>query len=300
MLNTQTLHTETGYLPVTPPFDFAKSLEFLGEFAPTEGEQEITADSLTKAIMISGHCIAFRVQAGDSSEQPTVKYTLFSEEPLDNSVRQAVIDRITFFLSLDDDLEPFYAIALKDECFTPIIKRLYGLHHVKFLTLCEIACWSVLTQHRPIAIARKMKQALVKRYGGSITVEGKVYWAFPEIESLIAVSREEFAALIKNERCAQYLCEVTNALSTLNEEFLRTAPYDEAEHALRKVKGIGQWSAAFILLRGLGRMERLLFNLKPFLEALPKVYGLGVTMEQLSHRYGPWFGYWGLYFRAAN
>jgi len=46
------LHTETGYLTPTPPFDFARSLEFLGFFTPMQGEQTIASNVLTKAMYI--------------------------------------------------------------------------------------------------------------------------------------------------------------------------------------------------------------------------------------------------------
>lgn len=300
MLYTEALYTETGTLSATPPFDFALSLQFVSDFTPMVGEQEVTATSLTKAIMLAGECIAFRVEDSGSLEQPEVRYTLFSQKPLEASIKQAVIERIRFFLSLDDDLKPFYARASQDEIFAPIVQRLYGLHHIKFLTLCEIACWATLGQHRPIAIARKMKDAIVRRYGASITVEGHEHWAFPELDRLIGVPVEEFETLTKNARCAQYLCEVVDALTRIDEEFLRTAPYDEAETALRRVKGIGPWSAGFILFRGLGRMERVSLNMRPFQLALAKVYQSGVTLEQLSQRYGESLGYWSFYLRNAE
>src|SRR5581483_676906 len=193
-----TLYTQNGTLPVTPIFDFARSLEFLRNFYPMYEEQEVTETTLTKAMMVNGRCIAFRVEYAGNAEQPAISYTLFSEEPLDATIQHKVRERISFFLILQDDLRPFYAIAQQDEDFAPVIQRWYGLRHVKFLTLCEIACWSVLTQHRAIPVARKMKRALIERYGGSIIVEGHTYWAFPELECLVNVSEETFATLIKN------------------------------------------------------------------------------------------------------
>src|SRR5439155_10812158 len=124
----------------------------------------------------------------------------------------------------------------------------------------------------------KMKRALVERFGGNIIVENRTYWAFPELNHLTLASQEEFAVLIKNERSAHYLYEVVQALSQLDEDFLRTAPYDEAEAALLAIKGIGPWSAAFILLRGLGRMERLPLDIKPLQDAYKKLYRPEVTM----------------------
>lgn len=294
-----TLYTANGTLPVTPIFDFARSLEFLSNFYPMHEEQEVTSTTLTKAMMVNGRCVAFRVEDIGSVERPEISYTLFSEEPLDAASQRKVSERISFFLSLQDDLRPFYAIAQQDEDFAPVLHHRYGLRHVKFLTLCEIACWSILTQRRAIAIARKMKSALMERYGGSITVEGRTYWAFPELACLVNVSEESFATLIKNERSAHYLYEVVQGLARLDEDFLRTAPYDKANAALLAIKGIGPWSAAFILLRGLGRMERLPIDMKPLQDAYKKLYRPGITMQQLEQRYGPFFGYWGFYLRSA-
>ncbi len=293
------LYSNTGTLTVAPIFDFAQSLAFTRGFSPTYDEQVVTATALTKANMLDGRCIAFRVEDAGSTEAPQARYTLFSEEPLDDASQQQMSQQISFFLSLQDDLKPFYAIAQRDDHFAPVLRRLYGLRQVKFLTLCEIACWSVLVQHRAMPIARKMKRALLERYGGSITVEGHTYQAFPTFAQLASVSAAEFADTINNERSAQYLYEVVQALSRLDEHFLRTAPYEEAAAALRAIKGIGPWSTNFILLRGLGRMERLAADMKPLQDAYKKIYPPEVTLDQLQQYYGQYIGYWSFYLRNA-
>lgn len=300
MMTQQALYTETGVLPATAPFDFEKSLTFIGDFLPTHGEQTMIDGVFTKAILINGYIVAFRLTNKGTIDAPQVGYTLYSKQQLPLEVKQAVLERITFFLSLNDDLSEFYAIGYNDPHFAPIIERWYGLHHVKFLTLAEIGCWAVLTQRVAIPIAAKMKHRIVESYGDSIEVDGQVYWAFPELERLAHISPDEWIGLIHNERKALYMSEVTNALNGVDEEFLRTAPYEEVEAWLRSIKGIGEWSAAFILLRGEGRLEKMLLNSKPFLAILPKVYGKDETMESLSLKYGDWFGYWGYYMRTAN
>jgi DNA-3-methyladenine glycosylase II len=174
------------------------------------------------------------------------------------------------------------------------------MHHVKFLTLVEIACWAVLTQHTAIPVARPMKQRLIERYGSALRVEGETYWAFPALEDLADLTPDDFRAIVPDDRRARALVAVVRALRAMDEAWLRTAPYDEAEAALRRIPGIGPWSAAFILLRSLGRMERMPLDMKAFLRILPRVYGPGVTLAQLAARYGDSFGYWGVYVRAAQ
>jgi DNA-3-methyladenine glycosylase II len=245
--------------------------------------------------MIHGYTLAFRV----AQEDDRLRYELFSERELPAEVKQAAVTRIAFYLSLDDDLTPFYAIGKKDPDFAPIIDRLYGMHHVKFLTLAEIACWSILTQHTAIPVARKMKDALVEAYGGSIIVDGQTYHAFPDFDQLGKLSEDDFAA-ITGEKRARYLVGLVGALAKVDENWLRTIPYAEAEAWLRRIPGIGAWSAGFILLRGLGRMECMLLDLKPFLRIVPKIYGPGTSMAEIGQRYGRYFGYWGVYMRTGN
>lgn len=300
MLTQEALYTESGILGAAAPFDFEKSLSFIGDFLPTHGEQTMINGAFTKAILMDGYTVAFRLTNSGTIDAPSVGYTLCSKQQLPEKVKQAIVERMGFFLSLDDDLSEFYAIGGTDRHFAPIIEKLYGLHHVKFLTLAEISCWAILTQRVAIPIAAKIKHAIVERYGDSIEVDGQVYRAFPELARLAEVGVEEWQELIHNERKARSMSEVMKSLNGIDEEFFRTAPSEEVETWLRNLKGIGEWSAAFILLRGEGRMEQMLLNSKPFLTILPKVYGKDETMESLSRKYGDTFGYWGYYMRVAN
>lgn len=72
--------------------------------------------------------------------------TLYAERPLDDTHEQAV-DRVRFFLSVDDDLVPFYTIGREAPHVLPIQKRLRGSHQVKFLTPFKNACWADLLCH---------------------------------------------------------------------------------------------------------------------------------------------------------
>src|SRR5215469_5401656 len=174
------MFTTTDTLTPTPPFDFEKSLSFLGVFMPTKHEQTISSHILTKAISINGQPIVFQMNSTGTTENPQLKYTLFCAEPISEDTYRAVVERMKFFLSLEDDLQPFYRIGREDVDFAPIIDYLYGYHQVKFLTPFENACWAVLTQRNPMNIAQKTKQALIEKYGNQLDVHGNVYRAFPE------------------------------------------------------------------------------------------------------------------------
>lgn len=295
----------TGTLAATPPFNFAHSLAFLADFMPTRGEQTIGDKTLTKAVIIAGRPIAFTLTARGTVEQPQLAYTLYAAAPLDVALTSAALARIAFFLGLADDLRPFYAIGATDPVFAPVIAQLYGYHQAKFLTPFENACWAILTQRNPLARARRAKEALIARYGGGITVAEQRYLAFPDAPRLVATTPDELTKLLGNARHAAYLHAAATAFATVDEGWLRTGPWDNVEGWLRDIKGIGAWSAAFILIRGLGRTEGLPLGEERLAAIVSRRYLGGATatdeaVARCAAPYGPWRGYWAHYLRAAG
>ena len=219
-------------------------------------------------------------------------------------MRDAAVDRISFFLSLADDLGNFYRIGYGDVDFAPVLQGLYGLHQVKFLTPFESASWAVLSQRYPAAAAQRTKQAITEKFGTSLEMNGQRYVAFPEPYRLAYVSEPDLGAIVKNQRKTQFLIGVAKAFAEKDERFLRTAKYDEVEKWLSQIQGIGDWSSKLILLRGLGRMEKIAVE-KRLLRAASKVYGRGriltqSVLDQMAEKYGPWKGYWAYYLRTAS
>lgn len=299
------LHQQSGTLPATPPFDFAHSLAFLGDFSPTTGEQTITAQTLTKAVLIDEVPVAFTVRSSGTAEEAGLAYTLHTDAPLAPATIEAARDRIGFFLGLADDLRPFYAIGEQDPAFAPLQAQLHGYHQTKFLTPFENTCWAILTQRNPMVQARRAKEALIAHHGGGITVDGRRYDAFPEAARLAAVAPDELAEVVGHARRAAYLHAAARAFATVDEGWLRTGPIAEVEAWLRAIKGIGAWSATFVLIRGLGRAEILPLGEERLAAIVSRRYlgGKGATDEAVARcaaPYGPWRGYWAHYLRVAG
>lgn len=299
------LHQTTGTITATPPFDFAQSLRFLGGFEPMGGEQAIADLSLTKGAWIGDQPVVFRIAERGSADAPNLSYTLFSAEPLSSADRQAAATHIANFLGLNDDLRPFYAIGQRDAHFAPVIDRLHGYHQVRFPSPFENACWAVLTQHNPIPQAQREKQRLVERFGGTLTVDGIAHPAFPPADRLAAAGPDALRETVGHERRAAYLFAVATAFATVDDTWLRNAPWDEVHAWLLAIKGIGAWSAAFVMLRGIGRMERLPSGESRLGEAVARVYHRqqGLTdaeIAALAEPYGNYRGYWAHYLRVAG
>ena len=94
------MYTVSGTLTPTPPFDFDKSLNFLGVFMPTKQEQTVSSHTLTKAISIDGQTIVFQLISIGTTEKPGLEYTLFSKDTITEAVENAVTRANGFLFEL--------------------------------------------------------------------------------------------------------------------------------------------------------------------------------------------------------
>jgi DNA-3-methyladenine glycosylase II len=249
---------------------------------------------------VDGQTVAFRVTGPGAGKADGVRYTLLSDQPISAALKRTTGARISSYLSLKDDLKPFYRLGRNDPTFRPRIQQLYGLHQVKFLTPFENACWAVLAQRIPMPVARSLKQRLVEDLGGDIRVDGTAHRAFPEPADLLATG-SRLDSIIRNQRKARYVLAVAEAFDRVDETFLLHGDFQEVQAWLRSIDGIGEWSAAFVLFRGLGRVDRMPLT-PPFVKSVRALYGAGLTeaeVSRISKGYGPWAGYWAMYLRVG-
>lgn len=282
-----------------PPFDFALSLAFLRMFRPMTGEQDLTPTTLTKAVEAAGTTVVAEISGAPGG----VELTLSAAQPLTPAVEAAALDRVRFFLSLDDDLTAFRARAARDPAMAPVMRELHGLHQAKLATPFEATCWSILAQRCPLPSARRLKDRLTDRWGGALEHRGRVRRAFPTAAALAGVSPEELARVLGNAVKAQRIGSAVAAFANVDEAFLRHGPRSVVEQWLRAIDGVGPWSAAFVLLRGLGRMDRIAGAEGQLQDAVATVYGADRVrsprdVEVLAASYGEQQGYWAYYLRA--
>jgi len=116
----------------------------------------------------------------------------------------------------------------------------------------------------------------------------------------------ELPELVPNKRKAEYISAVGEAFCNVDEQWLREAPYDEVHEWLTNIRGIGDWSANFVMIRGLGRMEEL-SNIEPQLALdVARIYAgkdepiKNEDVCQIAEKYGIWKGYWAYYLRIYS
>lgn len=296
------LYTAIAHITPRPPFDFDKTLDAIRGFSPTYGEQTISDGVLTKAIRLNGQTIVFSAQSSGSTEAPQLQITLYSAAPISEELRQKTVEQIAFYMSTEDDLLPFYALAKTDPVFAPIAEKFYGYHQSKFLTPFESACWAILSSRNRRASASKSKQRLIVAYGDKINLNGVPYNAFPEAADLLVASPEDLLIAVRQQYRADFLRSVIWAFAHVDDQWLKNAPYEEVYKWLREINGIGAWAAEFILLRALGRMERLAAPEMALMDIVSQRYAEPAAAKntlKIAQHYGAYQGYWEHYLRIA-
>ncbi len=282
-------------IAVRAPFSFAQSVTFMRRFAPCRQDVIIDDDDrVTAALAIGGRAVPFTLAAARGGVGVEV------DDDLAPAAAALVVERARQWIGADDDLTSFYAAAAGDDPrFAAIVSSLHGLHHVRFLTLAEIAVYAVLMQRTPMAQAARAKQRVAARFGAAVVVGGVTLHAFPTLEELVGLEAEAYREVVKLPGKAAALPGVVRGVAALGEGFLRSAPYAEARDALLRVKGIGPFSAAAILLRGLGRMDDVPLEGKQFAEPARAVYGAAFDPAAVRRRYGAALGYWSFYLKTG-
>jgi len=278
-------------LAVKQPYSFAQTVGFLRRFPPCRGDYVITDDSITAAVSVGGIARAFTLRDGDP-------LTIDMPRHVDGATQRALTARAAHLIGADDDVSVLYAAADGDPPFGALVAQLHGLHHVRFLTLEDIAVYCVLMQRTPIRLASLYKRRFLDRFGIPIDVGGTTLRAMPELDQLVELDASDIAAAIGHTRKATQIADVVRGVAAIGEAFLRTAPYAMARDALLEVRGIGPFSAAAILLRGLGRMDELPAMVR-FADEARALYGGAYDPAAIARRYGAQIGYWAFYLKTG-
>ena len=155
-------------------------------------------------------------------------------------------------------------------------------------------------QRTPIAQAGRARRRFLDRFGLAVRVGDHTLRAMPAFATLVGLDVADWTAGINHPRQAAVLPGVVRGVAALGETFLRTAPYPDARAALTSIPGLGPFSAAAILLRGLGRMDDLPIAHRGFAAPARAVYGATWDPRATVRRYGPTLGYWSYYLKTGE
>lgn len=160
-------------------------------------------------------------------------------------------------LGMDVNLAPLGALMESEPVIGPLFRRLAGMRPPRFLSLWETLVQVIPFQQVSLAAAMSAVNRLAGKYGARVHFEDADYLGAPSVERAAAWTDADLRACGLSQSKARALrgCVESIQSGALREETLAAISDEEAALQLRRLPGIGPWSAQLILLRGFGRLR---------------------------------------------
>lgn len=204
--------------------------------------------------VLSGFATPVVVCATQLDHEDHLSITIGSDPEHDSTA----LDLVCRMLAVDRDLTDFNLAASHIPWLAPLVTRMRGVKPPRYPTLWEACANAIVFQQVSLRAASAIMQRLVLALGESVDVAGlpTPCFAFPPAEVFHDASDGLLRAAGLSASKLATLRRVAEAISSgyLDEKTLESSLSADAATILRRIKGIGPWTVAVILLRGLGRL----------------------------------------------
>jgi len=193
----------------------------------------------------------FLIEVSDSKEELII--SLLRGNPSD-SEKEIIAGFVSDWFDLERDISPFYKIREGEELFNAY----KGLRLIGIPNFFEAMCWSIIGQQINLTFAYSLKRRLVELCGTSMEYEDTFYYGFPTPEEILKLSIEDLRDKQFSQRKAEYILGIAQQFvdGTINKSYLSSlSNTEEMVIELCKTRGIGEWSANYILMKSLKRLD---------------------------------------------
>jgi DNA-3-methyladenine glycosylase II len=237
-------------LSVRPPFSLGLTVAVLRRL-PTNRVDVLADDgAYFRAFQLDDGPLAMRVESL-ARDRLRVR---FDRDVPDRAVWAA---RVRRRLGLEVDLDAFYRVAREVPRFDALVRQMRGVRPPRYPTLWEAIVNAVVFQQVSLASAMATMGRFVERFGVEHRAFGQHLRPFPDAVRIAHASSRRFEGLGLSAAKVRTLRALAHRVSEgdPSEAELASRTSDEALNRLSQLPGIGPWSAALILLRGLGRLD---------------------------------------------
>jgi len=235
------------FLISTPSeFNFDRCLNFLKR-SPREVLHRCDEKSVKKLLRFGSNEVLFQLCAADDNKLLVTILNQAASQSLQADIESFVRD----WFDLDTDLKSFYALARKDDLLKDLVKKFYGYRIVGQPDLFESLVWAVLGQQINVQFAFTLKARFVESFGEKLIFENEHYYIFPKPETIALLTDDRLLPLQFSRQKSKYVVLIAEAFANgdISKEKLRGLSLQEAKEHLIKIKGVGNWTANYALMK---------------------------------------------------
>ncbi|MYC36934.1 MAG: DNA-3-methyladenine glycosylase 2 family protein [Chloroflexi bacterium] len=291
------------HLQPTPPFDFELTAGYHAYFQARSGADNVEGGVYRRLLDLDGRLVLVTVRSTGSVDSPELAIELRGEG-LTDADGEVAVAQVRWMLGTDQELASFYALAESDLALAGLARQFRGLHLPRTATLFEALVLAILGQQISASVARTMRTLLIERYGARAEFDGATYYAFPRPEAVLSALPEELRELKLSRSKAEYVRIIAGAALEPGWDELYELPDDEVVRRLTALRGVGNWTAQWALVRGLARPDALPLGDLALRRGVSRLWRDGATVtdaevKTIAERWRPWRSYATAYLFAA-
>lgn len=245
-------------IPVAAPFKLAFTV-----WALRRRESNIVdlwdedTGTYTRILVLGNQPVKMIVVQEGTADDPNLILTLLSPQKIDAAVQKEILLIVRKMLGLADDLQPFYKLAAANELLAGLVKDFSGVRPPCFPDIFEALINAISCQQLTLDTGILMTSRLAERFGVKFDTGGTLQYAFPRPEDLKDAAFADIKDLGYSSQKSLAIKELTQTFLQRDPDLARLDQMDNEQviRYLKTLRGIGRWSAEYVLLRGLGRLD---------------------------------------------
>lgn len=206
----------------------------------------VEEDGVVKLLQVDGEQVLFKVKSPGKG----LVIEFLNSAP-SSAVKKRVKKFVYEWFDLETDLLPFYKLAKKDDLLKDLVKKHYGYRIIGQPDLFESLVWAVLGQQINLQFAYTLKQRFVENFGERLLWKGQDYFLFPTPAKVTTLTDSDLLPLQFSRQKSKYSVNIAEAFvsGAISKEKFKGLPLQEAKEILMKVKGVGNWTANYALMK---------------------------------------------------
>jgi DNA-3-methyladenine glycosylase II len=246
------MHEAALTLPVKPPFRLDLTVWVLRRRAKNsidtwDGQTYRRAFTINDSLVLA----AIHQQAG------SLGLKLKSNRAITSKLQTEIEKLVGRTLGLGVNLEPFYKLAANDPALKALARQFAGVRPPRLPSIFETLVNAIACQQVSLDVGILLLNRLAANFGKPFVDAAMTLHAFPEPQDLMDIDETSLKRLGFSYQKARAISNLAHTVASggidLNE--LDAAGNDQALTVLQSLHGIGRWSAEYVLLRGLGRLD---------------------------------------------
>ena len=209
-----------------------------------------------RIVMIGSRVTELAIRQSGSPALPRVSVTATPplRTPADRRQARSLVERL---LGLQSDLSEWYRLAHRDRRLSELADRFRGVKPPRFPTVFEALVNAFACQQLSLVVGLELLNRLAAACDVGRRSGGRTQYAFPAPHDVARLAPARYRAMGFSRQKVRALLTLARAIDRgeLDLEGLSRDGDEQAVARLRDLRGVGRWTAEYVLLRGLGRLH---------------------------------------------